>query len=132
MVDVLIAPSGRDMLREYLLREFAQRGITPYNFTSSVPANRPNRFGTILNLNADDYEFIAESQLLQLQFYDIDAQRCYQTASLGKALWKVMPTELEVQSVEIAGGPTEQADPDVPGLARYLVTGWVTVMTQPA
>lgn len=131
MVDALVAPSARDLTRDFLLRELAVRGIM-FGWTSTVPAVRPQRFGTIKELNADDMEFIADSQLLQLHFYDVDAGRCADTARLGKALWKVMPTELEVQSVEIAGGPTEQADPDVPGLARYLVTGWVTVMTQPA
>jgi hypothetical protein len=131
MVDALVAPSARDMTRTFLLTQLAIRGIN-FGWTSTVPATRPQRFGTIQELNATDMEFIADSQLLQLHFYDIDASRCASTARLGKALWKVMPTELEVQSVEIAGGPTEQADPDVPGLARYLVTGWVTVMTQPA
>jgi hypothetical protein len=76
-------------------------------------------------------EFFADSQLIQLQFYDVNEARCASTARLAKGLWKVMPTELEVQSVEIAGGPTQQRDPDVPGLERYLVTGWVTVMTVP-
>lgn len=130
MVDALVAPSARDATRTYILAQLAQRGII-MTMTSQVPATRPERFATILELNATDFEFIADSQLLQLQLYDTNPQRCAQTARLVKGLWKVMPTELEVQAVEIAGGPTEQADPDVPGLTRYLITGWVTVMTQP-
>ena len=129
MVDAYIAPSARDLTRTFILKELASRGIN-ITMTSQVPATRPDRFATILELNATDFEFIADSQLLQLQFYDTNPQRCASTARLAKGIWKVMPTELEVQDVEIAGGPTEQADPDVPGLARYLVTGWVTVMTQ--
>jgi hypothetical protein len=129
MVTAFVAPSARDATRTYLLAQWAARGITmPLN--SQVPEVRPPRFATILELNATDLEFIADSQLLQLQLYDVDPARCAATARLTKGLWKVMPTELEVQSVEIAGGPTEQADPDVPGLARYLITGWVTMMTQ--
>lgn len=130
MVDALVAPSARDLTRSYMIAQLALRGIN-FGWTSQVPAVRPDRFGTILELNATDWEFIADSQLIQLQFYDANPARCASTARLGKGLWKVMPTELEVQAVEIAGGPTEQADPDVPGLARYLLTGWVTVMTQP-
>jgi hypothetical protein len=131
MVDALVAPSARDMTRTYMLAQLAQRGIV-IPMTSQVPANRPDRFATIQELNATDFEFIADSQLLQLHFYDIDPARCASTARLAKGLWKVQPAELEVQSVEIAGGPTEQADPAVPGLARYLLTAWVTVMTVPA
>lgn len=131
MVDAYVAPSARDLTRTYMAAQLAQRGIV-FPWTSQVPAVRPDRFGTIQELNATDFEFIADSQLLQLHFYDVNAARCASTARLGKGLWKVMPTELEVQSVEIAGGPTEQADPDVPGLSRYLVTAWVTVMTVPA
>ena len=130
MVDAYIAPSARDMTRTYLIAQLALRGIT-FPWTSKVPAIRPDRFGTIQELNATDLEFFADSQLIQLHFYDTDERRCAATARLAKGLWKVMPTELEVQSVEIAGGPTQQADPDVPGLERYLVTGWVTVMTVP-
>lgn len=130
MVDAYVAPSARDATRTYMLAQLAQRGHT-MTMTSQVPASRPERFATILELNATDFEFIADSQLLQLQFYDTNPKRCSDVARLAKGLWKVMPTELEVQSVEIAGGPTEQADPDVPGLTRYLITGWVTMMTQP-
>lgn len=130
MVDAYIAPSARDLSRAYLLRELAARGHV-FPIVSTVPEQRPDRFATILELNATDLEFYADSQLLQLQFYDVNEARCASTARLAKGLWKVMPTELEVQSVEVAGGPTQQRDPDVPGLERYLVTGWVTVMTVP-
>jgi hypothetical protein len=130
MVDAYIAPSGRDMTRTYLMAQLGLRGIV-FPWSSKVPNPRPDRFGTIQELNAADEEFYADSQLLQLHLYDVNEGRCASTARLAKGLWKVMPTELEVQSVEIAGGPTQQADPDVPGLERYLVTGWVTVMTVP-
>lgn len=130
MVDAYVAPSARDLTRVYLTQQLALRGIT-FGWTSKVPATRPDRFGTIMELNSTDVEFFADSQLIQLHLYDVNEGRCAATARLAKGLWKVMPTELEVQSVEIAGGPTQQADPDVPGLERYLVTGWVTVMTVP-
>jgi hypothetical protein len=68
--------------------------------------------------------------LIQIRVYDKDAQRAAATARLVKGLWKVMPAELEVQNVDIAGGPTYQVDPDVPNLTRYLLTGWVTVMNE--
>ena len=105
-------------------------GITA-TWTTQVPFDRPDRFFTIEELNAtDDFGFMAESQLLQIRIYDVDAKRAATTARLVKGLWRVLPTAGKVVSVEIAGGPTYQNDPDVPGLTRYLITGWVTVMNE--
>ena len=130
MADVHVAPSARDITRDYLLTELALHGIT-MTWTTQVPFDRPDRFGTLEELNAvDDFGFIAESQLIQLRFYDVDAKRCAATARLGKGIWKGMPAGGKVVSVEIAGGPTYQNDPDVPQLTRYLITGWVTVMNE--
>lgn len=124
MVDV--APSTRDMTRSYMLAELAVRGIT-MSWTSKVPEVRPERFATIEELNAADLEMYADSQLLQIRLYDVDAKRCADTSRLVKALWKVMPGAY----VEMAGGPTDQDDPDVVGLKRYVLTAWVTAMLQP-
>lgn len=129
MPDALVAPSARDLTRTYMLAELSARGITA-SWTTQVPATRPDRFFTIEELNsATEYGIFADSQLLQIRVYDVDAKRAADTARLVKGLWQVMPNELEVQNVEIAGGPTYQTDPDVPNLTRYLLTGWVTVMT---
>src|SRR5512139_1115097 len=114
MVDAYVAPSARDMTRDYLTTQLAIRGHN-FGWTSVVPEARPDRFGVIQELNSADLEFYADEQLIQLQLYDRNESRCASTARLTKGLWKVMPTELEVVSVEIAGGPTQQADPDVPG-----------------
>lgn len=128
MPEALVAPSARDLTRTYMLAQLSARGITG-SWTDKVPEVRPDRFFTIEELNsAAEFGFIADSQLLQVRCYDTDGKRCAQTARLVKGLWLVMPNELFVQNVAIPGGPTHQADPDVPGLTRYLITAWVTVM----
>jgi hypothetical protein len=133
MTDALVAPSARNMTRTYMIAELASRGFSGSSWTTKVPASRPARFFTIEKLNtATEVRFIADSQLIQIRVYDTDEGRCEDTAELIRGLWEVMPTQLQVQSVEIAGGPTYQVDPDVPNLTRYLITAWVTVMTQPA
>jgi hypothetical protein len=114
-----------------MIAQLAARGFPGSSWTTQVPATRPDRFFTIEDLNtADEFGIFADSQLIQIRGYDIDAKRCATTMRLIKGLWLVMPSELEVQNVEIAGGPTYQTDPDVPTLTRYLLTGWVTVMNE--
>lgn len=131
MPEALVAPSARDLTRTYMLTQLSARGITG-SWTTQVPQDRPERFFTIEELNSSaEFGFLADSQLIQIRCYDPDAKRCAQTARLVKGLWLVMPDELVIQSVEHAGGPTYQADPDVPGLTRYLITAWVTVMNTP-
>lgn len=128
-MEALVAPSARDATRTYMLAQLSLRGITA-PWSTEVPNNRPERFFTIEDLNtADEYGLIADSQLIQIRGYDLDGQRCAATMRLVKGLWLVMPSELVVQGVEIAGGPTRQKDPDVP-MERYLLTGWVTVMNE--
>lgn len=130
MASVHVAPSARDLTRTYMLAKLTEHGITA-SWTTQVPFDRPDRFFTIEELNAvDDFGFLAEAQLLQIRVYDVDAQRAATTARLTKGLWKGMPADGKVVSVEIAGGPTYQADPDVVQLTRYLITGWVTVMNE--
>ena len=130
-MDALVAPSARDLTRTYVINQLALRGFAGSSWTTQVPATRPERFFTIEELNsADEVELLADSQLIQIRVYDVNAKRAADTARLIKGLWKVMPAELEVQNVEIAGGPTYQTDPDVPNLTRYLLTGWVTVMNE--
>lgn len=130
-MDALVAPSARDLTRTYMIAQLASRGFSGSSWTTQVPATRPDRFFTIEELNsADEFYLVADSQLIQIRVYDKDAKRAADTARLIKGLWKVMPSELEVQNVDIAGGPTYQVDPDVPNLTRYLLTGWVTVMNE--
>lgn len=114
-----------------MIAQLALRGFSGSSWTTQVPASRPDRFFTIEELNsADEFYLVADSQLIQIRVYDKDAKRAAETARLVKGLWKVMPSELEVQNVDIAGGPTYQTDPDVPNLTRYLLTGWVTVINE--
>lgn len=130
-MDALVAPSARDLTRTYMISQLAARGFPESSWTTQVPATRPQRFFTIEELNsADEFYLVADSQLIQIRVYDVDARRAAETARLIKGLWKVMPSELDVQNVDIAGGPTYQTDPDVPNLTRYLLTGWVTVMNR--
>lgn len=132
MPEALVAPSGRDLTRTYMLAELTARSITmPWD--TEVPDPRPDRFATIEDLNTTNaHGRFSESQLIQIRVYDTDGKRCRNTAALVKGLWLVMPDQLFVQDVEHAGGPTRQKDPNVPSLERYLVTAWVTVMSTPA
>lgn len=132
-VDALVAPSARDLTRDYMIAQLAYRSITgPWE--SGVPEQRPDRFFTIEELNSkSDFGTVAlaEAQLLQIRAYDLYEARAMSTGRLIKALWLVMPAELVVQSVEHVGGPSHSLDPDVPGLHRSTVIAWVTVITAP-
>ena len=130
MPEVWVAPSARDHTRTYMMTQLAARGIT-IPWSSSIPATRPPRFATIEELNSTtEFRLIAEAQLLQIRVYDSDLKRCGETMRLIKGLWAVMPSELIVQSVEHAGGPSYDEDPDVPGLRYGQLISWVTVMTE--
>lgn len=132
MPDALVAPSARDLTRTYMLAQLAQRGITGV-WESGVPANRPERFFTIEELNTSSpFGIFADAQLLQIRAYDLYEARAMSTGRLIKGLWQFMPAELIVQSVEHVGGPSHSLDPDVPGLHRSTVIAWVTVITAPA
>lgn len=132
MTDVLVAPSARDLTRTYMLAQLAARSITgPWE--SGVPADRPDRFFTIEELNTkSEFGIFADAQLLQIRAYDTTEARGMSTGRLIKGLWLSMPTELLVQSVEHVGGPSHSLDPKVPGLHRSTVIAWVTVITAPA
>lgn len=124
-----VAPSARDYTRDYMIAQLELRGIT-LPWSTTIPATRPARFFTIEELNtADEYGVIAEAQLIQIRCYDADRKRLGETMRLVKGLWKVMSAQLLVQSVEHAGGPLYDVDPDVPGLYYGQVIAWVTVMT---
>lgn len=130
MVQALVPPSARDHTRDFMLTQLSMRGITA-PWTSSIPANRPGQFFTIEELNsATDYGVFADAQLLQIRGYDSDRKRLGTTMRLVKGLWAVMPSELIVQSVEHAGGPSYDEDPDVEGLYYGQLIAWVTVMNQ--
>lgn len=129
-VQVWVAPSARDLTRDYMLAQLAARSITG-SWTTGIPADRPAQFFTIEELNsATEYGVFADAQLLQIRAYDADTKWLGSTMRLIKGLWKVMPVELTVQSVEHAGGPSYDMDPDVPGLYYGQLIAWVTVMTQ--
>lgn len=131
MPEALIAPSGRDLTRTYMIAQLEARNITGITWTSTIPATRPQRFFTIEDLNtATTYGHFADSQLIQIRGYDSDYKRCGETMRLVKGLWAAMPSELKVQDVEHAGGPAYDQDPDVPGLWYGQLIAWVTVMTK--
>lgn len=124
-----VAPSARDLTRDYMVAQLGARGDTAGWF-SSIPAQRPARFYTIEELNSTtEYGVFADSQMLQIRSYGTDLKVLGQSMRLVKALWKVMPAELLVQDVEHAGGPSYDEDPDIPGLRYGQLIAWVTVMT---
>lgn len=129
-IPVWVAPSARDLTRDYMTAQLAARGITA-PWSSSIPTVRPSQFFTIEELNsATEYGVFADAQLLQIRGYSTDLKWLGSTMRLTKGLWKVMPVERLVQDVEHAGGPSYDEDPDVPGLRYGQLIAWVTVMTQ--
>lgn len=130
MPQAYVAPSARDLTLAYMIRELGARNITG-PWSSSIPAQRPAQFFTIEELNsATEFGVFADAQLLQIRGYNSDLKKLGEAMRLIKGLWAVMPSELEVQSVEHAGGPSYDEDPDVPGLRYGQLIAWVTVMTQ--
>lgn len=128
-IPVWVAPSARDLTRDYMVAQLSARGDSAPWF-SGIPAQRPVRFYTIEELNsATEYGVFADAQLLQIRGYDTDLKALGSTMRLIKGLWKVMPAELKVQNVEHAGGPSYDLDPDVPDLHYGQLIAWVTVMT---
>jgi len=131
-IQVLLPPSGRDLTRDFMIGQLGTRGIAA-PWSSGIPATRPTRFFTIEELNSSTpHGPFADAQLIQIRGYDADLKWLGQTMRLIKAVWKVMPVELQVQDVEHAGGPLYDQDPDVPGLYYGQVISWVTVMNVPA
>jgi hypothetical protein len=129
-VPAWVAPSARDITRTYMMAQLAFRGID-LTWDSSIPAQRPDKFFTIEDLNtAAEYGVFADAQLIQIRGYSTDLKWLTDTMRLIKGLWKVMPSEGIVQDVEHAGGPSYDEDPDVAGLRYGQVIAWVTVMTQ--
>jgi hypothetical protein len=143
LIPVLVAPSGRDLTRDYMIEQLALRDppITG-SWTTGIPTSRPKRFFTIEDLNvAEPHGILAESQMIQIRCYDADLAWLTPTMRLLKAVWKVMPVwvhptvpppngGLQAQDVEHAGGPIYDQDPNVPGLYYGQLIAWVTVMTE--
>ena len=139
-IPVWVAPSARDLTRTYMIAQLAAR--TPPitgTWTASVPAVRPSgAFFTIEELNsATEYGVFADAQMIQIRAYSTDLKWLGNTMRLIKGLWKVMPAWVDpspphnqAQSVEHAGGPLYDEDPDVPGLRYGQLIAWVTVMTK--
>jgi hypothetical protein len=126
----LVPPSARDLTRDYMLEQLGVRGI-PAPWSTGIPPQRPARFFTIEELNSSTpYGIFADAQLIQIRAYDADRQWLGETMRLVKALWKVMPAQLQVQDVEHAGGPLYDEDPNVDGLYYGQVISWVTVINQ--
>lgn len=135
---VLVAPSARDLTRDYMIEQLEPRGITA-PWSTGIPADRPARFFSIEDLNsATEFGVFADAQLLQIRCYDQDLKWLGETMRLVKGLWAVMPgwrittqntNQSAVQNVEHAGGPTYDMDPDAPGLHYGQVIAWVTVLT---
>ena len=124
-----VAPSARDLTRDYMVAQLGARGDTA-PWSTGIPAQRPARFYTIEELNSTtEFGVFADAQMLQIRCYDTDRKALGQTMRLVKALWKVMPAELLVQDVEHAGGPSYDEDPDIDGLHYGQLIAWVTVMT---
>jgi len=129
-VPAWVAPSARDLTRDYMVAQLAARGDTA-PWSSAIPAQRPDRFYTIEELNsATEYGVFADAQLLQIRGYDTDLKVLGAKMRLIKGLWAVMPVEFKVQNVEHAGGPSYDEDPNVLGLRYGQLIAWVTVMTQ--
>jgi hypothetical protein len=129
-VPAWVAPSARDLTRDYMVAQLTARGDTA-PWSSSIPRERPPRFYTIEELNsATEYGVFADAQLLQIRGYDTDLKALGANMRLIKGLWKVMPVQLRVQNVEHAGGPSYDEDPNVLGLRYGQLIAWVTVMTQ--
>jgi hypothetical protein len=139
-IPVWVAPSARDLTRDYMIAQLALR--TPPitgSWSSTIPAARPSGpFFVIEELNsATEYGVFADAQLIQIRGYAVDLKWLGATMRLVKGLWHVMPAyrfppknELKVQSTEHAGGPLYDEDPDVPGLRYGQIISWVTVMTE--
>lgn len=126
---VWVAPSARDLTRDYMLTRLAARGVTA-PWSTGIPADRPARFFTVEELNsASPFGVIADAQLVQIRGYDADRKWLAETMRLVKGLWQVMPGEMKVQDVEHAGGPSYDEDPNVPGLYYGQLVAWVSVMT---
>jgi len=113
-----------------MMTRLSARGIDA-PWYSSVPEDRPTVFFTIEELNsATEHGIFADAQLLQVRGYDVNLKTLGDTMRLVKGLWAAMPGELIVQSVEHAGGPLYEKDPDVPGLYYGQIIAWVSVMNK--
>lgn len=119
---------------QFIKPELAIRGCTYPWFVSDIPEDRPadNRFIVIDQLNTRQDHAFAVDVLTQFRIHDPEDRRCKRVAQLVNGLAEMLPSGLEVQWAEHAGGPTELPDPDLPGVRRYLVTWWLTVPCQVA
>lgn len=129
----LAPPDMCAIARRELMAMLAQRGITVPWFIDDVPEKRPpgDRFVVIAQLNIKQDDDFSADAMTQFRIYDPDPRRCKELATLINALVPTLPAGFEIQSTEHIGGPTEQPDPDVPGVRRWLVTKWLTAMCEP-
>lgn len=111
----------------------AQRGFTVPWFIGDVPERRPTdeRFVVVAQLNVRQDDDFSADIMAQFRVYDPDPRRCRELATLISALVPTLPAGFEIQSTEHVGGPTEQPDPDVPNVCRWIVSKWLTVMCEP-
>jgi hypothetical protein len=134
VVLVLQPPDTAVIARRDLVAALAARGkeAGPW-FTEDLPAERPTdeRFVVVETLDIRQDDPFSADMMTQFRIYDPDPRRCKDTAKLINALIPTLPAGFEIQDTDHIGGPTEQADPRVPGARRYLVTWWLTAMCEP-
>lgn len=130
---VLMPPDVPVIARRDLMPAMVDRGYDVPWYTSDIPEKRPadERFVVVDQLDTRrDNDFVVDV-LTQFRIYDPDPRRCKQLAELINATVPMLPSGFEIQYTEHVGGPTEQADPRVPGARRYLVTWWLSAMCEP-
>ncbi|AMT69994.1 hypothetical protein [Mycobacteroides immunogenum] len=127
MADALIPASATQLVIPYLTAQLAARGHT-VAFSHKVPETHPARFGTVQLINSSTDHDFSDNALVEIAYFDADEARAEQVSILIKGLLQAMPaSEPGVQWTEHVSGPTQQNDPDVPDIGRYLITTWVTV-----
>ena len=92
-IQVWVAPSARDLTRDYMMEQLAlrTRGITA-PWSSTVPAVRPAQFFTIEELNsATEYGVFADAQTDPDPRLQHRSEWLSQNHAAVKGLWKVMP-----------------------------------------
>lgn len=133
MVLVLMPPDVPVIARRDLSFALGNRGDTRPWFTGDIPEQRPagDKFVVVEQLDTRRETPFYVDVLTQFRVYDPDPRSCRNTAELINALIPTLPAGFEIQDTDHVGGPTEQLDPRLPGVRRYLVTWWLTAMCEP-
>ena len=127
MSDALVPPSATALVMPYLSAQLTSRGYS-VPFSVGVPDPVPAQFGTAALINSSSDHDFSDNALLEMSYFDADAERAEHVSMLIKGLLAAMPaSEPSVQWTEHVSGPTRRDDPDVPDMGRYVITTWVTV-----